>query len=48
MEPGASGAIVTPLISTSDLREELDVNTYFNNTYTILISTSDHREEPDL
>ena len=52
MEPGASGAIVTPLISTSDLREELDVNTYFlqylYNTYKILISTSDHREEPDL
>ena len=36
MEPGTSGAIVTPLISTSDLREELDVNTYFNNTYTLL------------
>ena len=29
MEPGTGGAIVTPLISTSDLREELDVNTYF-------------------
>ena len=37
MEPGTGGAIVTPLISTSDLREELDVNTYFYNTYTILI-----------
>ena len=37
MEPGASGAIVTPLISTSDLREELDVNTYFCKTYTIPI-----------
>ena len=36
MEPGTSGVIVTPLISTSDLREELDVNTYFNNTYTLL------------
>ena len=48
MEPGTGGAIVTPLISTSDHREELDVNTYFYNTYKILISTSDHREEPDL
>ena len=35
MEPGTGGAIVTPLISTSDLREELDVNTYFYNTSTV-------------
>ena len=39
MEPGTSGAIVTPLISRSDLREKLDVNTYFYNTYKLLIST---------
>ena len=37
MEPGASDAIVKPLIATSDLREELDVNTYFCKTYTIPI-----------
>ena len=48
MEPGTGGAIVTPLISTSDLREELDVNTYFYNTSTILISTSDQRKELDV